>query len=441
MSKKHSPTTNKKSPVPGISFVSEAAGIEEYLIKSNGLRILFLERPETGIATVNITYMVGARDEERGETGAAHMLEHMMFKRTARDIEQGIDEGSAMNFERKTGCIINANTWKDRTTYYFCSPTKYLDENLRIEADRMQNIVLDDKSLKPEQGNVLSEFDMYGGRPDFTLAVQMISTAFHSHPVGHETIGYREDIEEYTAAKLNKYYKNYYRPDNAVLMVIGDVDKKTALTLIKKHFAGLNNPDTEIPRFSIREPKQEGIRRVEVVRPSTTNIVSIGFKHAGFPTQDWFVSNLMLDVLTSGPESILQKLLVDTGKASSVESSMEPAKNLGLGNIEINLAPDQNHAEIEHLTREAIKALNISLINPLVKKAKIRSITDELFARTSSMHIAQELTEYSSSGDWHAYAKTTEILEKITPKMVLECMQKSFVNNNLTIGYFIGTDK
>lgn len=439
MSKKPSQKTTKKSPVPGISFVSEAGGVEEYLLKSNGLRVLYLERLETGVVTANITYLVGARDEARGETGLAHMLEHMLFKPTTTDFKNGIKDGSAMLFERETGCILNANTWKDRTTYYFCSPAKYLDKNLSIEADRMQNVVLTDKTLKPEQGNVLSEFDMYNGDPHFSLAVQMCSTAFHSHPYGHETIGYREDIEDYTAAKLDYFYKNFYRPDNAVMMIIGDVNRKTALTLVKKHFSKLENPKTEIPRFIIREPKQESIRRVTIERQTTTNIISIGFKSPGFPTQDWFTTGLMLDVLTSGPESILHKLLIDTGKASAVGSSNEPSSEVSLATIDIYLAPKQSHTEIESLVLSTIKAMSVQLISPLVKKAKIGNITDELFARTSSMHIAQELTEYVSSGDWHTYAKTTEIMGRITPKMVLEHMDDSFLGNNLTIGHFIGT--
>ncbi|MCA9358640.1 insulinase family protein [Candidatus Kaiserbacteria bacterium] len=439
MSKKPSPTNSRKSPVAGIEFVSEAAGVEEYLLKSNGLRILFHERRDTDVVTTNITYFVGARDEERGETGLAHMLEHMLFKPTANDLKNKIEDGSAMRFERETGCILNANTWKDRTTYFFCSPTEHLDRMLALEADRMQNVVLTDETLKPEQGNVLSEFDMYGGRPDFTLAVQMVNSAFHSHPYGHETIGFREDIEDYNAEKLQRFYKNYYRPDNAVMMVVGDVDKKLALELIKKHFAELKNPATPIPRFSIREPKQEGMRRVTVERPSTTNLVSIGFKHEGFPSHDWFVNDLMLDTLTSGPESILHKLLVDTGKASSVASSMDPSSHSSLGVIEISLAQGQSHSEIEHLTLRAIESLTLKEITPLLKKAKIRNITDELFARTSSMHIAQELTEYVSAGDWNVYAKTTEILNKVSPKMVLDSLKKSFNSHNLTIGHFVGT--
>lgn len=430
------------SGIPGYTLIKQAGGIEEYQLKANGLRVLYLNRKDTGIVTTNITYFVGARDEAKGETGVAHMLEHMLFKPTTFDVERGVKSGSgaAFEFERNTGCLINANTWKDRTTYYFSYPTKFMAEALQIEAERMNGVILTDKELKPEQGNVLSEFDMYNGDPSFALAVQMCSTAFHSHPYGHETIGYREDIEDYTAEKLEKFYRSYYRPDNAVMMVVGDIDKTVALNTVKKLFGTVNNPPTPIPRFKIREPKQEGIRRIAVERPSTTNIVSIGFKHDGFPTDDWFTTSIMLDTLVSGPESVLHKLLVDTGKASSVNSIIEPTSEANLALINITLSPGQSHDEIERLTLKAISTLDTKTLTPLIKKIKEQVITAELFARQHSLKIIQELTEYTSAGSWETYTKTTEILSQITPQKVHRMRQSSFISNNMTIGHFIGKE-
>jgi zinc protease len=400
--------------------------------------VLYLQRKDTGVVTTNITYLVGARDEARGETGIAHMLEHMLFKPTAYDNKHRIKDGSAMHFERKTGSTLNANTWKDRTTYYFSYPKAYFEETLRIEADRMQNVILTDKVLKPEQGNVLSEFDMYNGDPHFALAVQMYSAAYQSHPYGHETIGYREDIEDYTAEKLQRYYKNYYRPDNAVLMIVGDIERNTALTAIKSHFGNIQRPSTIIPRHHIREPKQEGLRRVSVERPSAMNIVGIGFKHPGFPSKDWFTTSVMLDVLAGGPESILYRLLIDQGKAADLSSTLEPTSEENLVCLEVTLAPNHTHADIESLILTTIETQNTKTIDSLVKKSKAKMVTSELFGRTESLHIVHELTEYASAGDLKAYTMTEEILKSITTEDVLDRMRHSFNKNNLTIGYFIG---
>lgn len=428
----------KHGVIPGFRTIQKIGEIEELQLTSNGLRVLYLQRKDTGVITTNITYLVGARDEARGETGVAHMLEHMLFKPTAYDNKHRIGDGSAMHFERTTGSTLNANTWKDRTTYYFSYPKTYFEETLRIEADRMQNVILTDKVLKPEQGNVLSEFDMYNGDPHFALAVQMCSIAYQSHPYGHETIGYREDIEDFTAEKLQRYYDTYYRPDNAILMVVGDVERNIALTAIKKHFGSIKKPSTAILRNHTREPRQEGLRRINVVRPSSMNIVGIGFKHTGFPGRDWFITSVMLDVLAGGPESALYRFLIDQGKAADLSSTLEPTSEENLGSLEITLAQNNTHADIESLVLSTIKSQTTKSIDSLVKKSKAKMITSELFGRTESLHIVHELTEYASAGHLKAYIMTEEILKSITTKDVLECMKRSFEEKNLTIGYFIG---
>jgi zinc protease len=424
--------------IPGYTFIKCVADIEEYTLNSNGLRVLFLHRPDTDVVTSNITYLAGAVDETQGESGIAHMLEHMLFKPTVADKKANIKSGGAMKFERETGCILNANTWKDRTTYYFSYPTQYLHTALRIEAERMTGVILNQKELAPEQNNVLSEFDMYNGDPYFALSVQMVSAAFLSHPYGHETIGYREDIENYTPERLQRFYDSYYRPDNAVMMVIGDIDRKEALAAVKKHFGTIERPKTVIPRHNIREPKQEGVRRVSISRTSTKNILTIGFKHLGFGTAQWMTTSIMLHVLTQGPESIFQKLLVDTGKAASVDSSQEPTRDENLATIHLTLAANESLSDIEDVFFKTIQNLKTSDIANLVKKAKANMLTDELFSRSSSMQIAQELTEYTASGDWTNYAKTPDLLKSITPKMVIDCIADSFKSDNLTIGTFSG---
>lgn len=439
--KKKTETKEKRSySVPGFTHIQTVSGISEFVLKSNGLRVLFLKRPDTGVVTTNITYLVGARDEQRGQTGMAHMLEHMLFKPTVFDIKAGA-EAASMQFEKDTGCILNANTWKDRTTYYFSYPTEHMNKALQIEAERMNGVVLSDESLKPERDNVLSEHDMHNGDPHFALSVAMVSSAYHSHPYGHETIGHREDIESYTADSLEHFYRLYYRPDNAVLMVIGDVDENEALTCVKKHFGAIERPTTTIPRFSIKEPKQEGLRRIEMERPSEINLVSIGVKHAGFPSEDWYIASALFEILTSGPESILHKELIDSGIATSVEGMLEPTSEENVAMLTVTLTEGQTHAKVEELVLSILNNLNIKTITPLLKKVKARMVTDELFARDSSMRIAQDLTEYTAAGDWTEYTKTLATLDQITPKQVLNARGALFVRTHMTIGYFIGTKK
>lgn len=434
MSKKRERNGNA---VPGFAFIKKVGGISEYRLKNNGLSILYKRIKGTGIVTTNITYLVGARDESVGETGIAHMLEHMLFMPTKSDIKVKTGSG-AMHFERETGCILNANTCKDRTTYFFSYPVEHFERALSIEADRMLNVVLNDAVFKPEQGNVLSEFDMYNGDPHFALAVQLVSSAFHSHTYGHETIGYREDIEAYTVEKLQRFYKNYYRPNNATLMVVGDIDEIKALNAIKRIFGSLQNSKSPIHRHSVNEPIQEGVRRVEIVRPSTTNILALGIKHAAFPSKEWFATMTFFSLLAGGPDSILHKKLIDTGLASSIDTILEPTRDINLGVLFVTLTKKISHEKMELPVLKIIQELKSKDITKQAKKVLKKTITDEFFTRENSLGIVRELTEYTAAGDWAKYYETEEILHSITTKDIVNVAKTMFEPERMTIGYFRG---
>jgi len=424
--------------ISGFTFITNSKGISEYTLKSNGLTILHKKISGTSVITSNITYKVGARDEQQGESGLAHMLEHMLFKPTKHDLKRKIDS-SAMKFERETGCNLNATTSTDRTTYYFNYPKEYFNQALQIEAERMMGVVLTSKEFTPERNNVLSEFDMVNGDPYFALHTQMTCTAFQSHPYGHETIGFREDIEQYTPEKLAVFYRKYYRPDNATLSIIGDISIEDALSVVKKQFSQLKNPPTTIPRHTIVEPKQEGMRRVEVARPATTNILALGVKHAAFPTQGWFTTAILLSVLSDGPDSILYKKLVDTGLATSIDSMVAPTSEVSLGAIFIALAPGQKHAVIEEMVFEILKTLSAKDVQKLLKSTIASELTDELFTQGNSLSTAMALTEYISADAWETYNHTEELLQTVTPAALLSQNKILFNTSQMTIGYFVGT--
>ena len=415
--------------------IKTISDISEYELKSNGLKVLYKRIPDTGVITTNITYLVGARDEAVGETGIAHMLEHMLFKPTKQDKKRK-QESDSMKFERETGSILNANTWKDRTTYYFSYSAEHFSRALRIEAERMRDVLLIDKEFQPERTNVLSEFDMNNGDPEFALSVAMVSTAFFSHPYGHETIGFREDIESYTVEKLQNFYNHYYRPNNATLMVVGDVDLKTALDEIVKFFNDIKPEPKVNVRPVVKEPKQEGIRRIEIVRAGTKNILSFGIKHEGFPTDAWFETAVALRLLAGGPDSLLQKELVDTGLVSTVSYMQEPTKDTNIAMLTLTLSDKLNHQEAEKKVLELVVGIDEAWIKKYLRTVVIKAVNSELFGRDSSLDIVGELTEYVSAGDWSVYFDTEKILKKITVKKIQKLLPMMFAENNLTIGVY-----
>jgi zinc protease len=435
MSKKQKQSQSKSS-TGKYTFLKTFKTVDSFQLE-NGLRVLYMHLQGTGVVTTNITYGVGARDERAGETGLAHMLEHMLFKQTTFDIQKNIDSG-AMQFERDTGCILNANTWKDRTTYFFSYPKEYLTRALQLEAERMHDVILSDKEFLPERNNVLSEFDMYFGDPYFALETEMVCAAFRSHPYGHETIGFREDIERYTTEMLAEFYNRYYDPSNATLTIIGDIDKKTALDTAVSTLGAVSTNGTVSRNIKAVEPKQEGMRRVTVERDSNTNIVAFGVKHEGFPEKEWFETQLLASILTDGPESLLYKRLIDTGLASRVEMSIEPTSEKNMGVLCVTLTKKATHALIEKIVFETISNINHKDIAQLYKKIQQKIITAEIFGRESSLSITRELTEYISANAWEKYFETETILKSISTKDIVAQAKTLFDKTQMVIGHYIG---
>ena len=374
MSKKQK--KNKSVFKNGYTFVKKYKTLQEFKLQ-NGLTVLYMRIPGTEVVTTNITYTVGSRDEEKGQTGIAHMLEHMLFKPTLNDLKNKVDS-VAMQCERETGCILNANTWKDRTTYFFSYPKEHFSRALKIEADRMHNVVLTDREFLPERNNVLSEFDMNFGDPYFALSVEIVCSAFYSHPYGHETIGFREDIEGYAIDDLQRFYKKYYDPAYATLMVIGDIDEKIALTEIVKEFGNQSTEGNKLIVKKIIEPKQNGLRRVSVERQSSTNIVGFSIKHSGFPQKNWYVTSLLASILANESDSILYTKLVDTGLASKVSMSLEPTSEENIAILYVTLTPKATFEQIEDIVLTTVWKLTQKDISLNYKKILQKTLTSEI---------------------------------------------------------------
>lgn len=437
-SKKSALHTKSKTTLPILKKVRQIHSVTEYILPSNGLRILYAHRPHTGVVTSDIVYFVGSRDEKNGETGLAHMLEHMLFKPTTFDVKRKTDSAS-MLFERETGIRLNANTWKDRTSYYFSYPKEYFEHALQIEAERMQGTILSEKEFSPERTNVLSEYDMYAGDEHFALSVQMTATGFSRHPYHHETIGFREDIEEYTPEKLERFYRTFYAPNNAALIIAGDVSEKDMKEMVLKYFASLPISTTLPKREIIREPKQEGIRTTHIKRPTSTQILGIGMKHAPFPTKDWMKTMILFDLLAGGEDSILHKKFIDTGLASHISTSLEPTREQNMAILYITLTPKITHDALFTEILDSMKTLTIQTITPYLKKSIAKELTHEALTHENSLSFVSELVEYVSADAWELFFDSEKILKSITPKDIHAHLHALIAPTNMTVGYFEGT--
>jgi zinc protease len=221
----------------------ELGGIEEYLYTPNGLKLLLLQDNSSPVVTVQVVYHVGSTNEVSGNTGATHLLEHLMFKGTERYNKRN---GNAIfNTLQNIGAQMNATTWYDRTNYYETIPSSELELAIDIEADRMRNSLLLKEDKESEMTVVRNEFERNMNNPAALLQSQIWSTAYMANTYHHATIGWRSDIENVPIEKLREFYDTYYWPNNATLTLVGDFDKNNAFEFIEKYFGAI--PRSPIP--------------------------------------------------------------------------------------------------------------------------------------------------------------------------------------------------
>ncbi len=256
---------------PGVERVVTVEGITEYRLQ-NGLRVLLFPDATKQVVSVNITYMVGSRHESYGETGMAHLLEHMLFKGTPR-------HGNIWKELRDRGASANATTHYDRTNYY--AVLSATDENLEwvleLEADRMVNSFVAKKDLDSEMTVVRNEMEGKENNPGAVLSERVMATAFEWHSYGKAVLGARADVENVPIERLQAFYKTFYRPDNAVLIVAGKVSEQKALALVQKHFGPIPKPEKALPLHYTVEPAQDGERLVTVRRVGDYQLAIAGY--------------------------------------------------------------------------------------------------------------------------------------------------------------------
>ncbi|HSK73328.1 MAG TPA: pitrilysin family protein, partial [Pyrinomonadaceae bacterium] len=279
----------------GIQRVTSVEGITEYQMQ-NGLRVLLFPDQTKQTITVNVTYLVGSRHESYGETGMAHLLEHLVFKGTPRhpNIPQELTT---------RGARPNGTTWFDRTNYFetFAATDDNLEWALDLEADRMVNSFISEKDLKSEFSVVRNEMES-GENDPFSVTLQrVLGTAYEWHNYGKTTIGARSDVENVPIDRLQAFYKKYYQPDNAVLIVAGKFDEAKTLELIKKHFGVIPKPERKLPEIYTVEPTQDGERQVTVRRVGDTQIVIAGYHVPPGSHPDAQAVSLMTSTLLTQP--------------------------------------------------------------------------------------------------------------------------------------------
>lgn len=414
--------------------VASVEGITEYRLP-NGLRVLLFPDQSSSNVTVNITYFVGSRHEGRGEKGMAHLLEHMVFKGTPTHP----DPWKSL---QDHGAQFNGTTWTDRTNYYetMVASDENLEFALRLEADRMVNSFIDAAALEKEMTVVRNEFEMGENNPFGLLLKELFAKAYTWHPYRDSTIGNRSDIERVPADNLRRFYKHYYRPENAMLVVAGKFDTAKTLRLIDQNYSKLENPPEKIIDTWTDEPVQDGPRFVEIRREGSQASVGVFYHTPAGSHPDSTALQLLGNILSNRPSGRLYKALVEGNLAASVSTlpfaMAERGQMISIATLKDGQDPKAALAKLQEVMEGFAS-------NPVtdeeVERARAAELSSLKLAMTDSNRIGVELTEYASVGDWRLLFIYRDRVKTITTQEIQSVATRYLVENNRTGGKFIPT--
>ena len=411
-------------------------GITEYKLK-NGLKVLLFPDNSSQTITVNITYKVGSRHEGYGEKGMAHLLEHLVFKGTPNhpDIPKELSSH---------GARPNGTTWYDRTNYFetFNATDENLEWALDLEADRMVNSYIAKKDLESEFSVVRNEFESGENSPTGVLMQKVISASFLWHNYGKSTIGNRSDIERVPILNLKAFYKKFYRPDNAVLMVTGKFDTNKTLALIEKKFSEIKNPDFPLRDIPTIEPPQDGEKKVTLNRVGDLQVLSALYHTPAGSDEDFAALSVVENVLTNQPSGRLYKALVDGKKASSLWSFSPFTKEPSFMYFNVDVPSNKSLNEAEEIFLDIFDGLADNPISEAeLKRAKANLMKQMDQINRNSAYLGTYMSEFIGAGDWRLSFIHRDRIEAMTLDKVNTVLKKYFIKTNRTIGNFIPTKK
>jgi len=415
-------------------------------VLDNGLKVLVQEVHTAPLASVWCWYRVGSKDESTGITGVSHWVEHMNFKGTTnipREQIKGIIE--------KFGGMWNGYTWIDQTTYMETASTTGLDRMLFIESERMANCIYDPADCEWERTVIISELQGSENDPDQLLEQEVIAAAFKVHPYRHPTIGWLADLETMTRDDLYAYYRSHYVPNNATVVIVGDVDNDDVLRRVEKQFGGIK-PGAERRRVRAIEPEQFGERRVEIVRTGTTAYLKLAY-HAPAVSHADFFPMLVLDAILTGAKGInlwssfrtpppqrsarLYRALVERRLASSVGGGLLPTEHPFLYLISATALDGVARADVE----DAATALLEEVMTEGVTEQEVAKVHNQLRARLvfendSVTNLGHQLGFFATVADVDIYRNAPRAIAAVTKEDVDRVARTYLRSDRRTVGWF-----
>jgi zinc protease len=412
----------------------DAAQVQEFVL-DNGLKVLLLEDHKSPAVTFQVWYRVGARNEKDGKSGLAHFLEHMMFKGTPTTAPEEYSRIIAKNGGRS-----NAFTSSDVTVYFATMSREKIGIEIDLEADRMANALLGDKYFEPEKKVIQEERRMRtDDNPAAALGEIASAVAYTVHPYRRPIVGWMQDIENLARQDLVDFYKLYYAPNNAYIVMVGDFATEETLAKIKSAFGRIPR-GSEPPKVNTEEPEQRGERRVILKKEAELPVV-LGFYHApNLKSPDSFALDLLSVVLAGGKSSrlyhdlVYQKRLVRGIDAEYSGVSIDPT---GLS-IYAQLLPGIEAAAVEREIDRALEKVKAELISEReLQKAKNQVEAAFVFAQDSIFGQAMKIGYYEAVGGWRQMDAYLDGIRKVTREDLRRVARQYLHPDRRTVGTLI----
>lgn len=373
-------------------------GISEYRL-ANGLRVLLAPDASKPTTTINVTYLVGSRHESYGETGMAHLLEHLVFKGTP-------DRGNILQELGKRGMRFNGTTFFDRTNYFETFPSNQdnLTWALQMEADRMVHSRIARSDLESEFSVVRNEMEIGESNPVMALSKQLEAVSFDWHNYGHDTIGARSDVEGVHIENLQNFYRTYYQPDNAVLMVAGKFDPQTTLASIRQVFGAIPKPERQLKASWTREAQRDGMREVTVNRVGDIQLAALLYLSAAGSHVDSAPMAVLSRALGDPKHGRLYRNMVDRKLAVGVQSMNFALAEPGYVMFMAQLSKDQKVADARQALIDTVEGLARAPVTEQELKLAKTSILNEIDKTLNDpQRLCVAMSDYIAQGDWRLF--------------------------------------
>ncbi len=431
------PAVALAQPLPaGMTQLRSVEGVDEYRL-ANGLQVLLIQDDSKPSTTVNVTYRVGSKHENYGETGMAHLLEHLLFKGSPGYITLWAEFS-------KRGLRANGSTWLDRTNYFasFAANEENLQWYLGWQADAMLNSFIARKDLDTEMTVVRNEMEMGENDAGRILFERVMSSAYMWHNYGKSTIGARTDVEGVNIERLQQFYRTYYRPANATVIVAGKFDPAKVRQWIAASFGPLQNPKTALPALYTLDPVQDGEKSITVRRVGgSPSLYALYHVPPGAHPDFAAISALNL-ILGDTPSGRLHTRIVDKQLAAGAFSFSQGLQDPGFTLLGLSLAPGQDMDKARQAMLDTIESISTDPVTQAeLERARLKYLTDWELRFTNPEQVGVALSESIAQGDWRLFFLSRDQVRNLTLADVNRVATSYLLRDNRTLGSYIPTDK